>query len=70
MATSKQGERFTPSDNHWHIRPGLFYEHVTREQLRYVLLNCADPIIGGKLYSWKSRHVGAGIYKLWVEEWK
>lgn len=67
MAARKSEEKFIPSSNHWLCRPGLFYENVTREQLRYVLLNCADPIISGRLHRWKSRHVGAGVYKLWAE---
>lgn len=63
-------EVFVPSIDHWSTRPDRFYEHVTGEQLRHVLMYCADPIISGKLYGWKSRHVGAGVYKLWAEERK
>lgn len=47
-------------------------ERVTRRQLRYVLLEYPLPIRFGMLCEWHSKHVGAGIYDLWLEEqpWK
>jgi hypothetical protein len=60
-------EAFQPSDNHWTMAPGVFKERVTKEQLRSVLLNVADPIVKGTLCKWRSKHLGVGIYDLWIE---
>jgi hypothetical protein len=65
---TKEATQFQPSMNHWTMALGLFKERVTKEQLRSVLLNVADPIVKGRLCKWKSRHVGAGIYELWAED--
>lgn len=60
---------FRPSDNHYVCRPvGTFKERVTKEQARHVLLNDASPIIAGRMYEWKTKHVGVGVYELWVGE--
>ncbi len=68
MRRSTDRKAFQPSQNHWTFKVGLFKEHVTREQLRIVLLNHADPIIKGRACEWKTKHLGAGIYALWAEE--
>jgi len=58
---------FRPSPNHWSMRLGLFRERVTRAQLRDLLLNQCDPIVRGEVCRWKQRHLGVGVYELWVE---
>lgn len=62
--------KFVPSSNHWRLTPGFYKERVTRKQLQHVLLNCADPIVNGNLYEWASKHIGAGIYDLFIKEKK
>lgn len=61
-------ERFVPSPNHWAMRRGLFRERVTKAQLRDLLLNQCDPTVRGTLCKWKHKHLGVGVYELWVEE--
>lgn len=58
---------FSPNSGHW-SSPGVFTERVTRKDLAYLLLNSADPIIGGVLYEWKVRYLSAGIYELSVRK--
>lgn len=59
---------FEPSINHWKMKPGVFKERVTKKQLQSVLLNQQPPIfVQGTACDWKSKHVGVGIYELWVE---
>lgn len=61
-------EVFLPSINHWRFDPGTYKERVTRAQLKYVLLECPDPIYEGQLHKWESKHVGAGVYDLWISK--
>ena len=57
---------FIESTNHRIMAFGYFVEKVTREQLRQVLLR-PDPIAHGEPCEWKHKHIGAGVYKLWIE---
>jgi hypothetical protein len=42
---------------------------ITRKQLRETLLDTNGSIIAnGKLWDIKSKHIGAGIYKVWLKE--
>lgn len=52
------------------LKLGLYRERITRKQLQYHLLNNPDPIYGGKLMAWRNKHIGAGIYEIWIEEKK
>lgn len=61
-------EPFSPCDNHWNLTLGLYRERLTRAQLKYHLLNNPDPIYCGRLLRWANRHVGAGIYEIWIED--
>ncbi len=65
---TKKEETFIPSDDHWKFNLGLYKERLTRQQLRYMLLNSPEPIYQGKLHTWKNKHVGAGIYEIWISE--
>ena len=57
-----------PNVLHWrYTKPGTYRERLTRRQLRDVLLYSPDPIIRGRLWRWASKHLGAGVYELWVE---
>lgn len=61
----KQPERWHPSKNHWIYAPGVFRERVTRSQLRSMLLN-DKPITHGEVREWKFKHLGVGVYEVWV----
>lgn len=62
--------KFRPSDNHWRHALGVYRERITREQLKHHLLNNPDPIYEGELCIWKHKHLGVGVYELWIEEKK
>jgi len=65
MSERKNG--WEPSQNHWAMLPGTFRERITRKQLQHVLLKMSDPIVQGMACNWKHKHLGVGIYELWVE---
>lgn len=62
-------DKFIPSKNHYVINPEaiLYKERVTRKQLRYVLLEIPNPVVKGRVRNWKHKHIGAGVYELWVD---
>lgn len=66
--------KFIPSQNHWTIRPMQFggkweqyRERVNKDQLKYLLLHGSEPIIRGHVRNWKHKHLGVGVYELWVD---
>jgi hypothetical protein len=59
-------QEWHPSKNHWIYKPGLFKERVTRSQLRQMLLG-DSPIVFGEVREWKFKHLGVGVYEVWVE---
>ena len=59
-------DAFRPHDNHW--RNLHFRESVTRRQLQHVLLNHPQPLRMGKLGRWRHKHLGVGVYELWMED--
>lgn len=59
------------------IRHGCLYLHpsqnstVTRKQLKEILLNTPQPYFwNGGGYEIKSKHLGAGVYKVWLTPWR
>jgi len=55
-----------PSINHYNIKN--FFETVTYEQLKSILLRHDTIMRWGVLCDAKTKHLGAGIYRLWYEE--
>lgn len=66
MYKPKQPETWYPSKSHWIYNPGIFKERVTRSQLRSLLLG-DPPITKGHVREWKFKHLGVGVYEVWVE---
>jgi hypothetical protein len=58
------------SNNFWTI-PDFANELMTRKELREVLLDTGGQIIAhGRLRNIKSKHIGAGVYKVTLESLK
>ena len=48
--------------------PGIRRERMTRNELRTLLLESPTPFyVWGRPYDIRSKHVGAGIYEVWLE---
>jgi hypothetical protein len=59
---------FVPSGGHWAWADSVAYrERVTRKQAQSVLLEQKTSVKNGNLYEWKFKHVGCGIYDMWLE---
>ena len=53
------------------IRPDLCSTTLTKEQLRETLLATDGQIIAhGELFELKTKHLGAGIYKVTLKRWE
>ena len=61
---------FQPSDAHWAWADSVSYrERVSRKQAQSVLLNQPATVFkNGETYLWKTKHLGAGIYEIWLEK--
>lgn len=66
MRKSNKNSEFFASPAHVQI-PGIFKERITRSQLQQVLLR-GDIIVKGHVMPWKYKHIGAGVYELWVND--
>jgi hypothetical protein len=66
--TKKTDTGFRPGTNHYNIRLGIYRETVTKSQLQDALLNWSMPFAQGYLCVWKSNHLGAEIYDMWLEK--
>lgn len=59
--------KFQPADNHWQAGE-QYRERVTKKQLQELLLNEPNIVFKyGRSHSWKHKHIGAGIYEIWLE---
>ena len=47
--------------------PGIRRVTATRGQLQAVLLAGSDMMLNGRLWNIKSKHIGAGVYEMWLE---
>ncbi len=61
---------FEPSMNHWIIADHVNYrERVTKKQAQSVLLDQPRVVFkNGGTYTWRTKHLGAGIYDIWLEK--
>lgn len=50
--------------------PGM-HTTMTRTQLKQLLLDTAQPVFwNGQTYEIKSKHLGAGAYRVWLSDWR
>ena len=56
---------FIPDDAFWVNTD--YWQRVTLQQARYVLMEKVTMTCKGKVYYWRTRHIGCGIYELFLE---
>lgn len=56
---------FTPSKTH--LLGKGYPERVTKKDLQWLLLNSPTIVVKGHVLPWEWRHVGVGVYEIWVK---
>jgi len=64
MNTPKQ--RYSPNNNHWAFEN--YRERVTRKQAQDILIDHPTIIFRGRMYWFRVKHVGAGVYEIYKEK--
>lgn len=65
MTTKKEVVQFIPS--HYHSKFPGWKQRSTRAEAKDCLLNCQTWIANGLVWDWKVKHIGAGVYEVWLE---
>jgi hypothetical protein len=58
--------KYLPNNNHWALEG--YRERVTRKQAQDILIDHPTIIFHGRMYWFRAKHVGAGVYEIYKEK--
>lgn len=61
----KEVVQFCPS--YFHSKNPGWRQRVTRAEAKECLLHYQTWIANGFVWEWKTKHIGAGVYEIWLE---
>ena len=54
--------------NFWR-QPDTQHQRITKKEMKAILLEGDPVIVKGHLYDIKHKHLGLGVYEIWLERW-